>query len=142
MEMEDLREETREVAETRMKKSLIIMEISETEDIRFDPQELENETIRTMEYYSRIMPEKEFKKLANQRATSSLIGNIMSDLIIENTKEYLRDIARGREPRKWTEEADEQTDLVSEPEIEGQAAIEPAYLVEIDNVSTSEDSSE
>jgi len=106
IDMEALREETKPIAEKRLKKSLIFFEVSEKEDIRVDPQDLEKETMRTLEYYSRILPEKEFRRLTNKESTSSLVGNIMSELIIDNTKEFLRDIARGQQPKKLAEEGE------------------------------------
>ena len=103
MEIDALREETRPVAENRLKRSLVFFEVSEKEDIEVDPKQLEAETLRTLDYYSRILPEKEFKRLANKESTSGLIGNIMSELMIDNTKEYLRTIAQGKEFQESTE---------------------------------------
>jgi trigger factor len=98
MDMDALREETRPIAENRLKRSLVFFEVSEMEGIHVDPKQLETETLRTLEYYSRILPENEFKRLANKESSSSLVGNIMSELVIDNTKEFLRAIAQGKEP--------------------------------------------
>jgi trigger factor len=112
IDMEALREETRPIADKRLKKSLIFFEVSEKEDIKVDPQDLEKETMRTLEYYSRILPEKEFRRLANKESTSNLVGNIMSELVIDNTKEFLRDIARGQQPKKSAEDDDTASKLM------------------------------
>jgi trigger factor len=97
MNAEQLREETKPVAETRLKRSLVLFEVAEKEDIEVDPQQLQNETLRTMDLYSRMMPAKDFKRLTTKDATNNLIGNIMMELVIENTKERLRNFARGIE---------------------------------------------
>jgi trigger factor len=93
-----LREETKPVAETRLKRSLVLFEVAEKEDIEVDPQQLQNETIRTMDLYSRMMPAKDFKRLTTKESANNLVGNIMMELVIENTKERLRNFARGIEP--------------------------------------------
>ena len=100
MDMDALREETRPVAENRLKRSLVFFEVSEEEDIEVDPKQLETETLRTLEYYARVLPEKEFKRLSNKESTSGLVGSIMSELVIDNTKEFLRAIAQGKEPHQ------------------------------------------
>jgi trigger factor len=96
IDKEQLREETKPVAETRLKRSLVLFEVAETEDIEIDPQQLQNETMRTMDLYSRVMPAKDFRRLTTKDATNNLVGNIMMELVIENTKERLRNFASGK----------------------------------------------
>ncbi len=95
MDAAQLREETKPVAETRLKRSLVLFEVAEAEDIEVDPQQLQNETMRTMDMYSRMMPAKDFKRLTTKDAANNLVGNIMMELVIGNTKERLRNFARG-----------------------------------------------
>ena len=66
MDANQLREETMPVAETRLKRSLVLFEVAEKEDVEVDPQQLQNETIRTMDLYSRMMPAKDFKRLTSK----------------------------------------------------------------------------
>ena len=150
IDMDALREETKPVAENRLKRSLIFFEVSEKEDIHVDPKQLESETLRTLEYYSRILPEKEFKRLANKDSTSGLIGNIMSELMIDNTKEYLRAVAQGKQPQKSTEGDEIAPDSDDVDSIDNQAAMseqaeleleadEIADLISVDDNANSED---
>ena len=102
MDAAQLREETRPVAETRLKRSLVLFEVAEAEDIEVDPQQLQDETMRTMDMYSRMMPAKDFKRLTTKDAANNLVGNIMMELVIGNTKERLRNFARGIQPEEAT----------------------------------------
>ena len=95
MDMEALKEESKPVAISRLQKSLVLFEVADKEKIEVDQNKLQDETIRTMDMFSRILPQKDFRKLTSQGGTSNLVGNIMVDLMIDKTKEFLRDIARG-----------------------------------------------
>jgi trigger factor len=95
IDMDALREESRPVAIARLQKSLVLFEVADKEKIEVDQDKLQDETIRTMDMFSRILPQKDFRKLTSQGGTSNLVGNIMMDLLIDKTKEFLRDIARG-----------------------------------------------
>lgn len=112
MDAAQLREETRPVAETRLKRSLVLFEVAEAEDIEVDPQQLQDETMRTMDMYSRMMPAKDFKRLTSKDAANNLVGNIMMELVIGNTKERLRNFARGIQPEESTP-AEEIVDVVA-----------------------------
>jgi trigger factor len=97
--LEKIREEALPVAEARLKHSLILIEAAEKLKVVVSPEELQSETQRTLAGYSRVMPEKEFRKLiSNKENTSGLVSNVMMDLVIEQTQERLRAIARGDEP--------------------------------------------
>jgi trigger factor len=98
IEKEDLEEEARPVAEKRMKKSLVLYEISREEGIEIEPDELQEETSRTLEELSRYLPEKEMQKFTDKETSSSLVNNIVMDMISNKTIQRLRAIARGEEP--------------------------------------------
>lgn len=96
MDMEAFREEARPTAERRMKKSLLLMELSDAEHISVSPDDLQEETNRTLSALSRMMPPKEFQKLIQGNDSSSnLIGNIMMDMLARRTLERVRRIASG-----------------------------------------------
>ena len=97
MDTNQLREETKPVAETRLKRSLVLFEVAEVEDIEVDPQQLQDEMLRTMNTYSRMMPAKDFRRLTTKDGANNLVGNIMMELVIDNTQERLRNFARGIE---------------------------------------------
>jgi len=97
--LEQIREEALPVAESRLKHSLILIEAADYLKVEVSPEELQSETERTLTGYSRVMPEKEFRKLfSTKESTSGLVSNVMMDLLIEQTQERLRAIARGEEP--------------------------------------------
>jgi trigger factor len=102
MDAAQLREETKPVAVTRLKRSLVLFEVAEAEDIEVDPQQLQNETMRTMDMYARMLPAKDFKRLTTKEASNNLVGNIMMELVIDNTKERLRNFARGIQSEETT----------------------------------------
>jgi FKBP-type peptidyl-prolyl cis-trans isomerase (trigger factor) len=113
-----LREEARPVAESRIKKSLVLFEIADQAKINVSSDELQAETERTLSDFSRVMPEKDFQKLLTSReGRSDLVGNIMTDMVIGRTRERLRNIARGLEP-----DDSEPTEIPQEKE----APLEPA----------------
>jgi trigger factor len=118
IDKDGLREEARPVAESRIKKSLVLFEIADQAKINVSSDELQAETERTLSDFSRVMPEKDFQKLLTSReGRSDLVGNIMTDMVIGRTRERLRNIARGLEP-----DDSESTEVPQEKE----APVEPA----------------
>lgn len=95
MDVAGLREEAKPIAEDRLKKSLVLLEIAEQEEIQIDPEELQNETSQTLEQASRSLSEKEMRELTTKDSASNLVSNIMMDLLLRHTRDYIRDIARG-----------------------------------------------
>lgn len=95
MDVDGLREEAKPIAEDRLKKSLVLLEIAEQEEIQIDPEELQNETSQTLEQASRSLSEKEMRELTTKDSASNLVSNIMMDLLLRHTRDYIRDIARG-----------------------------------------------
>jgi len=99
MEASALREEASPVAESRLKRSLVLLELAETMKIEVTPDDLQEETNRTLEGFARQMSEKDFRKFVSKRENASgLIENIMMDMVIQRTQERLRNMARGLEP--------------------------------------------
>lgn len=128
MDMDALREEARPVAEKRLKKTLAIMEISDREAIKVEPDELQAETIRTLNQYSQVLSEKEMQNLVSSQNTNNLVGNIMMDLMIDKTMERLRDYARGLDPLAQPAQETEEDEAVADVEQTAQEVIvdEPA----------------
>ncbi len=92
---EQLVEETKPIAEARLKRALVLFEVGEKENIQVNQEELQDETIRTMGFFSRILPPKDFQRFIRKDKASSIVGNIMMDMMIEKTRERLRNYARG-----------------------------------------------
>ncbi len=110
IDMEGLRAETKPVAETRLQKSLVLLELADVENIQVNPEDLQSETVRTLDEASQYLSEKEFKKLTTQDSTSNLVGNILMDLLIQRTQDRLRDIARGLDIRDENGERDDDSE--------------------------------
>jgi trigger factor len=120
MDQAALHEEVRPVAESRLKRSLVLIEIAEIEDIQVEKEELQSETERTLDAMTRFMSESELKKLSSKDLLPSLVGNIMAEMRITRTLERLRSIAKGEVESEETESLDEQ------PEMEVKMPSEPA----------------
>lgn len=103
MDMDGLKEEARPVAVKRLQRALVLLELSEAENIQVKPEEVQDETTRTMNQIAQALPKKEMYKLSNQDVVSNLVGNIMMDMVTDRTLERLRKIARGE--AEGTEEA-------------------------------------
>jgi len=139
MSMDELREEVKPVAETRIKKSLTLLALSEKENITVSPDELQTETTKAFNELSYVMPEKDLKKLLNQdEARTEIVSKIMMDMLIARCQDRLREIARGlaveaeTEPEETTAEAEEAPTLESEAASEAPSAeeAEPAEEAE------------
>jgi trigger factor len=98
MTLEELREEAKPVSETRLKKTLAMLEFAKAEKIQVDQDELRDETQKTISTLVETLPEKEAKLLNNRDVFSNLISNIMTDIVVRNATERLQQIARGIEP--------------------------------------------
>lgn len=137
MSEEDLREEVRPVAETRLKRSLVLLEISEQENIEIPPDEVQAEAERAIEVLSRSMTDEDMQKISIQDLVPNLVSNIMVDMKINRTLERLRDIASdGQAVKQAPEEeqipagAAEETEVsaagLEGAETDDQPAISPA----------------
>ena len=95
MDREALRKELSPMAEDRMKRFLLIYEIARSEDIQISPEEVQQETIRTMGTLTSGMTPKQARRLATRDMVNNLASNIMVDKLVGNTMERLRRFARG-----------------------------------------------
>jgi trigger factor len=105
-----LREETKPLAEERLKSTLILLEISKKEGIQVENSELESESMRTLNELGRMMPPDKAKKTLTNEFMRGMIGNIGADLLVQHTWSYLQAVARG--------EKEEQPEI-NEPEKTG-----------------------
>lgn len=148
MDEEDLREETTPVAETRVKRSLVLLEIAQKEEIEVNEEELQEETERTLASITQFMSEEDRKQFNQPTALMNLAGNIYAEMRMSRTLEYLRSIARGEseDEVEGEESAGEETKISSEigddqtAEIEDEESIE-AESVEATDMEASKDQS-
>lgn len=104
MEEEDLREETTPVAETRVKRSLVLLEIAKEEEIEVSEEELQEETERTLQSITQFMSDEDKKQFNQPSAMMNLAGNIYAELRMSRTLEYLRSVAKGESELEAEEE--------------------------------------
>jgi trigger factor len=123
---EGLREETTPVAETRVKRSLVLLEIAKEEDIEVSEVELQEETERTLQSITQYMSEEDKKQFNQPTAMMNLAGNIYAELRMNRTLEYLRSVAKGEselaveeeEPAEETSEDGDEEEQTVEMEVE------------------------
>jgi trigger factor len=103
MDMDALRDETKPLAEERLKRTLILLEISKLENIHVENSELETESMRTLDELGRMMPPDKAKKTLTNEFVRGMIGNIGADLLVQHTWDYLQSVARGEKEEQLTE---------------------------------------
>jgi trigger factor len=109
---EELDDEISPVAEKRIKRALVLMEISKLEEIQADPDQVDSEIGRTIQAISSTMTPNEAKKLAKSDYIPSLASNIFTDMVTQSTMEFLRATAKG-EP--WPPESETLLDDEEDP---------------------------
>lgn len=107
METEDLREEVRPNVEERLKKSLVLMEVSKQEKIEVgesDIQELVQEKIVRLQ---ELLSEDEARRTLSGEALQGLVSRTMTEEIITRTLAKLSAIALGEESKPASEKKSE-----------------------------------
>ncbi|MBE0408716.1 MAG: trigger factor [Anaerolineales bacterium] len=95
---EGMRAEAIPIAESRLKQTLVLVEISKAENVKLDQDEVQQETARVLEAMSNYMPESEFKKIPQDKLLPNLINNVIADMRLRQTIERLNLIAKGEYP--------------------------------------------
>jgi trigger factor len=112
--------------ETRVKRSLVLLEIAKEEDIEVSEVELQEETERTLQSITQYMSEEDKKQFNQPTAMMNLAGNIYAELRMNRTLEYLRSVAKGEselaveeeEPAEETSEDGDEEEQTVEMEVE------------------------
>lgn len=123
LDMQGLRQEAQPTAETRIKRSLVLMEVANQENIEVSEEELKEQTSRTVESMSSYLSQAEFNKLTSENAFPNLVGNIYADMRINRTVLYLRDLASGK--------LEQAAETITSSEIE----VQPEKTIDEDNQS-------
>jgi trigger factor len=105
-----LRTETTPLAEVRLKRTLVLLEISKAENIKVENTELESESMRTLDELGRMMAPDKAKKTLTNEFVRGMIGNIGADLLVKHTWAYLQSVARGEEEQRQPEIQPDQVD--------------------------------
>ncbi len=98
MDMEALRKELTPVAESRLKRMLVMFEVAQKEKIQVSNEAVQKETMNTLNLYYNSLEPKQAKKGPSRELVSSLMSNITADLLVKNTSDRLRSIAKGENP--------------------------------------------
>jgi trigger factor len=95
LDMNTLRTEIRPQAEDRLRHTLVLLEIARAENIHVENNELESESMRTLDELGRMMPADKARKTLTNEFVRGMISNIGADLLVRHTWEYLESVARG-----------------------------------------------
>ena len=141
MDAQGLRDEAEPVADSRVKRSLVLLEIAQKEEIDISESELQEETTRTLDSITRFMSDSDRKQFDEPNAIMNLTGNIYAELRINRTIEYLRSVANGEAEAEVEQESDapEPHDTSEEPSDDAQAAGDETISSEVEEESESED---
>jgi FKBP-type peptidyl-prolyl cis-trans isomerase (trigger factor) len=111
MDEQGLREEATPAAESRLKRSLVLLEIAKQEEIDVSEGDLQQETERTLDSITQYMSETDRKKFSSQETVSNLAGNLYAEMRMNRTLEYLRTAAKGELGTEDAEEDADETEL-------------------------------
>jgi trigger factor len=95
IDIKALREEMKPDAEERLRRTLILLEISKAENIRVENSELESESRQTLDDLGHMLPPEQAKKTLTNEFVRRMVGNIGADLLVKHTWAYLESVARG-----------------------------------------------
>jgi len=95
MEMDALREEIKPTAESRARRQLALIEVAKLEKVQVDPQEVQAQTLQTLNTAAQDMSPTEVRNLASQDMVSRLAQDITYDLLIHQTTDRLITIFKG-----------------------------------------------
>ena len=98
-----LRTEATPLAEERLKRTLVLLEIAKVENIHVENSELESESMRALDELGRMMPPDKARKTLTNEFVRGMIGNIGADLLVQHTWAYLQAVARGEKEEQLTE---------------------------------------
>ena len=127
IEMEGLREEVKENAESRMKRGLILMEVANDAKITIPTEEINERVQKTIQEVAAYYSEEEANRLGSGANLENLRSRIATDEIISRTLKKLRDIAMGKAEEEL---AEAEAETVAETDAEKAAETEAEEISE------------
>lgn len=121
LDMDGLREELKPVAETRARRQLVLIEVARLEKVQVDPQEVQSQTLQTLNTAAQDMSQSELRKVASQDLVSRLAQDITYDLLMQKTTDRLISIFKG-EAELVEESQDEETETAEAEEAQAEVA--------------------
>lgn len=94
MTLEDLRSELKPVADSRLTRTLVLMELAESENIIVEPDELQEETVSVINGINSAA-ESGSKKMTKSEI-QNITGNIFASMLVSKAMTRFRDIASGQ----------------------------------------------
>ncbi|MGB9672690.1 MAG: trigger factor [Anaerolineales bacterium] len=132
---EDLDQELVNVAENRIKRSLVLLEIADRENIELDKEEVQKEVLQAYTgVMERVKKEKKSKEL-DQQIIPQLFQEITSEMLINKTLEKIRQIAKGEEENSPTQSEGAEA---AQPEKTGDSKEQPADLSNVSEITPAE----
>ena len=141
-----LQEELEPTAESRIQRSMVLLEIAKAENFELDQERIQGEVSATLEMMSANLTKREAQRQINQNVVSGLTTQAVNNALVEETLQYLRSLASGEleaAQAAEAEEADSEAEVDVEPEAEveaseddGQDAVEESETA--DEVETDE----
>ncbi|MDH5507577.1 MAG: trigger factor [Anaerolineae bacterium] len=108
MDMDALKEEARPNIDERIQRSLTLLEIASQEKIELTQEDVQEQTIKTINEIRQYFPEEEAKKMLAKDSLEALINRIINDEITTRTLARMRMIAKGEEVPAPGEESTEE----------------------------------
>ena len=117
-----LEDELRPTAENRLKRMLILFEAGKLEDVKVKNEDIQSETINTINQAFGNMPPEQARKELTRETISQLTNNITADLLVRNTLSRLRAIAKGEGEAEAQADAGTESGATTEVEAGTEAA--------------------
>ena len=132
---EELDKEITPVAETRLKRSLVMLEVAAAEEIKIDQEKLNSQANQTVELITSRMSPKEAKDFHKSEYLANMVNNMVADMVTQKTMQYLRAVAKG-EPWPPVEEIASEVETETTQESETVSEIEEAQLQEAEQTES------
>lgn len=92
---EELRKELSPIAESRIRRSLVLFEVGRLEQINIEEAELKDETSKTLTTMQQFYNPRELRRMVTDTFIQSMLTNIAADLLTARTLERLQAYAKG-----------------------------------------------
>ncbi|MFC1936524.1 trigger factor [Chloroflexota bacterium] len=116
MQLEGLHEEIRPNAEERIKRSLILIEVAEQEEINITSEEIEEKAQQTLAQFQQAFTEEQAKKFSASPEFQNLLNQIITNEITNRTLELLGRIAKGEPIEKEEDQREVEESAEEKPE--------------------------
>lgn len=92
IDLEKFKEEVRPVAEERIKRSLVLLELAKIEDIQVNEEDLQHEATHTLSMLNQSLSPDDARRLTDARVMNNLVGNLMLEMLTQRATKRLREI--------------------------------------------------